>query len=330
VEWARENFDAALEHFEQAVDLNVLPDAQHFGLMYQIAQLYFMQGRYAEALDRLELWFCKAPPGDVTAHAHVLSASIHAQMGNHGAVLKAIDIAIAMEADPRESWYQLKLAAHYELRQYRPAAGTLEVMIDRWPEKKTYWRQLSQIHVTLENEDRALAVMALAYRNGLLDEASDITYLSSLYSHHDIPYKAAQVLEAGIRDGVVEADSQHWTRVADGWYAADEVEKALAAYAEAGKLADDGNLDLRRGYLLVDLERWPEADEALGRALAKGGLNEQKTGEALLLRGMTRFALGRHDAAAEDWARAGTYERTRDSARQWMNYLREERRRNSS
>jgi tetratricopeptide (TPR) repeat protein len=95
-------------------------------------------------------------------------------------------------------------------------------------------------------------------------------------------------------------------------------------------VASDGELDLRRGYILVDLERWPAALEALDLALEKGGLDDRRTGEAYLLRGMTQFNLGNLDSASADWGRAGRFERSRDAARQWMNHLEEERRRRAS
>jgi tetratricopeptide (TPR) repeat protein len=330
VEWARGNYDPALQYFERAVELDALPDHSHFALMYQIAQLYFMKERYDEALDRLDLWFCKVPEEKITPHAWVLRASIHAQKADYANALKAIDVAIAMDEDPREQWYQLKLSVHYELEQYPQAAETLEIIISRWPDKKDYWTQLSQIYFKLKRDDRSLAVLALAYRKGLLNEQGDITYLASLYSIGEVPYKAAEVLEKGIRDGVVEPTRNYWTIVADSWYAAEELDKSLAAYQEAGKAADDGSIDLRRGFLLVDLERWPAAVEALSLALEKGGLNDRKTGEAYLLRGMAQFNLDKFDSASADWGRAGRYEKTREAARQWMNHLEEERRRGAS
>jgi len=330
VEWSRGNYVESLAYFERAVELDTLPDRAHFTLMYQIAQLYFMQDRYDESLQKLELWFCKSPVEEVTSAAYVLQASIYAQKEEYAGVLNAIDTAIAMDDDPKEPWYQLKLAAHYELEQYPRAAETLEIMISKWPEKKIYWTQLSQIYFRLKREEKSLAIQALAYRNGLLDKQADLLYLSSLYSNADVPFKAAEVLQLGIEADIVESNPYHWTVVAESWYAAEELEKSLLAYQQAGQAADDGRIDLRRGYILVDLERWPDALKSLDRALQKGGLDDRKTAEAYLLRGMAQFNLGNLDSASSDWGKAGRYEKTREAARQWMNHLQEERRRRAS
>lgn len=326
-EWSRKNYDAALQYFEQAVELDTLPDQTHFALMYQISQLYFMKDRFQEALDALELWFCKVPEKEITSHAYVLKASIYARMDDYANVLPAIDQAIQMDENPQESWYQLKLASHYELEQFPQAAQTLEILISKWPAKKVYWTQLSQIYYKLKQEDKALATMALAYRNDLLDNQADLLYLASLYSGADIPYKSALVMEKGIRDGLIEPTQSHWTMVAESWYAAEELKKSLTAFKEAGQASSDGELDLRRGFILVDMEDWGAALEALNAALRKGGLSETRMGEAYLLRGMAQFNLGDFDAASADWGRASRYEKTRSAAQQWINHLAEERRR---
>ena len=327
VEWSRKNYDASLGHFENAIKIDALPDQQHFSLMYQVSQLYFMKDRYQDALDALDLWMCKVPAEEITSHAWVLKASINAQMKDYPAALVSIDNAIALDDDPKESWYLLKLAAHMELEQFPQSAETLEILVSRWPQKKVYWTQLAQIYYKLKQEDKSLAIMALAYRNGLLDTQGDIMYLTSLYSLKDIPYKAAEILEKGIRDGHVEPTQRHWTMVAETWYAAEELQKSLDAFKEAGLAASDGDIDLRRGFILVDMEDWSTALDALNTALEKGGLSETRTGEAYLLRGMAQFNLGNYDAASSDWGKASRYEKSRDAARQWMNHLQEERRR---
>ena len=329
VEWARENYDSALMYFETAVEIDALPDLAHFSLMYQIAQLYYMKERYDEALDKLALWMCKVPPEKITAESYILKASIYAQKKDWRNVVEAADTAIAMSDDPKEGWYQLKLASHFELEQFPMAAQTLEVIIQKWPDRKDYWVQLSQIYFKLKKYDEALSIMALAYRRDMLDKQLDITYLSNLYSNSDVPYKAAAVLQKGIEDGLVEADTKHWTITADAWFAAEEMEKALYAYEQAGKKSDDGEIDLRRAYILVDMERWDEAAVAVNAALEKGGFSERKTGDAYVIQGMSEFNLGNYDRARTAWNQASNYPRVRKSAQQWLNRMREERARKS-
>lgn len=329
VEWARGNYDQALSGFEKAVELDALPDQAHFGLMYQIAQLYYMKDRYDEALDKLALWMCKVPKEKVTDIAYVLQASLYAQKKDWKNVIIAIDTAISMSEEPKESWYQMKLAAHFELEQFPKAAQTLEIMIQNWPDKKTYWVQLSQIYYKIKMSEEALSVMALAYRRDMLDKETDLMYLSNLYSNSEVPVKAAQVLQKGIEDGIVKASKKNWTIVADSWYAAREMENALKAYEKAGQVSEDGEIDLRRAYILVDLERWDEALEAASSALEKGGFSENKTGDAYVILGMSEFNLGNYNNASEAWTRAVKYPKVKKSAQQWLNHMREERARKS-
>jgi tetratricopeptide (TPR) repeat protein len=325
VEWSRLNYDAALTNFETAVNLDALPDLTHFSLMYQISQLYYMKNRYDESLDKLALWMCKVPKEKITPASYYLKAAIYTAKEDWKNVVSAIDTAIAMSDEPKESWYQLKLGGHFELEQFPKAAQTLEIMVQNWPDKKNYWIQLSQIYYKLKKENEALSVLALAYRRNMLDKQTDIMYLSSMYSNQDVPFKAASVLQKGMEDGIVEFNKRNWTIVADAWFTAEEMENALIAYEKAGQASDDGEIDLRRAYILVDLERWDEAAIAITAALDKGGFSERKTGDAYVLQGMSEFNLGNYNKASTAWGRASKYPKAKKSAQQWMNHMREER-----
>jgi len=325
VEWARENYDASLTAFEEAVKLDALPNATHFSLMYQIAQLYYMKDRFDEALRSLDMWFCMAPADRVKASAHILKASIHAAKEEWAKVIPSVVTAIEMSDEPNESWYLLKLASHHELNDLNGARETLKDMLKIWTGKKAYWVQLSNVYFQQKKDDEALAVIALAHRKKLLNQQSDYMYLSNLYSFREVPYKAAAVLEEGIEKNIVEASEKHWKMVADAWFTAEELERALVAYEKAGQAAADGEIDLRRGYILIDLERWEDARDALTLALEKGGLNERKTGEAHLMVGMAEFNLGNLDDASAAWGRASRFEKSKKAAEQWMAHLREER-----
>ncbi|MBE9547838.1 MAG: tetratricopeptide repeat protein [Proteobacteria bacterium] len=324
VEWSRERYPSALKNFEKAVELDALPDQIHYALMYQIAQLYYMDKRYDEALVRLDMWFCAVPEADINPLAYVLKASIHIADNNYREALSAINKAIASSDDPKKSWYEVKLASHYELKQFPEAAKTLETMISRWPNNKQYWIQLSSIYVKLKQDKKGLAVLSLAYSNGLLDKKSDLLQLISLNQYLDIPYKAAVILEKGMADGLIEKNERTLTQLGDTWYQAEELEKALVAFGEASKLANDGKIDLRRGYLLADTEQWAESGIAMGNAIKKGGIKEREMGEAWLLKGMAEFNTGKYKAARESFGNATRYKKTTKAAQQWIKHMNEQ------
>jgi tetratricopeptide (TPR) repeat protein len=330
VAWAREEYGQATGDFVKAIDLDVLPDETHFALLYQLAQLYYLQERYSDSLATLERYLCHPAEVERGPDVWVLKASIHSWLEQYAEALAAIEHAIALEEQPREQWYQLKLAAHFELEQYPAAGATLEAMIELWPAERLYWIQLSQVSYKLKQSEKALAVMALAHRNGLLDRQADLVWLADLYSLADIPFKAATVMQRGIEDGVVEGTRAHWLTAADAWYRAGELELALRAYRRAGENSADGAVDLRRSYILVDMERWEDALAALDAALGKGGLDPRQTAQAHLLRGVANFNLDRFEQARSDWAAARRDDSSREAAEQWLNHLREERRRQAS
>ncbi len=323
VEWSRERYPAALKHFETAVELNALPDQTHYALMYQIAQLYYADKRYTEALARLDMWFCEIPEEDINPLAYVLKASIHVAEEDYRSVLVAIKSAIDLSDKPKKSWYEVKLASHYELQQFPEAAETLEAMISRWPENKQSWLQLSSIYVRLKQHKRGLAVLALAYSNGLLDKKSDVLQLVSLNQYLDLPYKAAVILQKGMADGLIEKTEKMLTQLGDAWYQAEESDKALLAFGEAGKLANDGKIDLRRGYLLADSEKWAEAGIAMNSAIKKGGIKEKEVGDAWLLKGMAEFNTNEYKAARDSFGNASRYQKTSKAAMQWIKHMNE-------
>ncbi len=325
VEWARERYPQALKNFEAAVNLDALPNHAHYALMYQISQLYYMNKRFGEALQKLDLWFCAVPKESITPLAYVLKSSINLARENYREALLAIDQAIDLSDKPKENWYQVKLASHFELQQFPEAAKTLETMITKWPEKKVYWTQLSSIYVKLKQDRRALSVLALAYKNGLLKKKSDITQLVSLYQYLDVPYSAAVILDKAIKEGLVERREKTLTQLGDIWYQAAEIDKSLAAFGAAGKLSDNGKIDLRRGYLLADKENWPETSEALASALKKGGLKESQQGEAWLLKGMADFNSKSYTAARKSFGEATRFPKTRNAAQQWITHMAEQR-----
>ncbi|AKS40858.1 tetratricopeptide repeat protein [Wenzhouxiangella marina] len=320
----------ALAHFQRAVELNSMPNAQQFEMIMLIANIYYQLDRFQDALDQLDLWFCVTPPDQTNvAEVWVMKASLHAQKDEFQQSLDAIDRAISLSDEPKEQWYQLKLAMHLELNEYAEGIDTLKILIPMSPETKNYWLQMAALYMELNNEEQSKATLALAYRRGLLDRQSEFMQLASLLQMQDSPRQAAEVMEDGLARGIIEGTRRNWEMVGGAWYEARELDKALTAYEQAGGMAEDGKIDVQRGFLLIDLERWEEARDALSRAIQLGGLSESDEGNAHLLLGMAYMNLDDFEAAERAFNEATNYSRVRQAAREWLNHMREERGRRS-
>lgn len=321
----QEQYREAINLFQRAIDLNRMPNNQHFEMILQVAQLQYTLDRYQEALEQLDIWFCVTPDDQQNkVTVWVMKASIHAQIEEYRNAVEAIDRAIEMSDDPKENWYQLKLGMHFELEEFNEAADVLQTLLRMSPEKKDYWVQLASVYVQLDRNRDSMAVLSLAWRKGLLDRGTEYQQLASLQQEFDFPRKAAEVLQEGLEKGIVENNRRNWEMTGGAWYEARELEKALDAYERAGGQSSDGEIDLQRAFILTDQERWEEAEEALNRAVDLGGLSDNQTGNAWLLLGTARYNLGDIEGAVEAFNEATDYGRVETAAREWINHIRNE------
>ena len=311
----------ALPLYAELIELDVLANAQHFSAMFQLAQLHAVQENYAEALRWIDRWLAES--GESTTDGFVLKASMHAELEDYSQALMSIDEAIRLADNPHESWLQLKLACHVELDQFLDARDVLFVLVRGWPEKKVYWTQLSSTLVALKSESQALAVLALANRQGLLDTEADFLQLFSLYGYLDMPYQAASTLQSAISAGRVVPGLATWEKLGNAWYAAQERDLSIVALARAAELAETGKLDMQVAMILVDAERYSEAAPHLRNAIDKGGLTESEIGNLQILLGMTELNNGRNEPARQAFRNALKYSTSQASARQWLNHMRD-------
>lgn len=329
---SQERWQEAVNHFNEAIRLNQMPNNQHFEMILQVAQLYNIMERYDSALEQLDLWFCLAgeEQAEDVPDIWVLKASLHVQKDEFREAVTAIDRAIDISDEPKESWFQLKLGAHFELEQWSNAVATLKILVGMNPDRKSYWVQMSSAYLQMEQEPEASAALRLAYRQNLLDSQTEFVQLASLLQAQGAPRQAAEILSDGLEQEIVESTRQHWDMLAGAWFEAQELDNALVAYERAGALSDDGALDLQRAFILTNQERWEEVLEATSRALQKGGLSETQSGNAYLLTGMAHFNQNQLDSAEEAFNRAANYGRLQSAAREWLNHIRRARQRQAS
>ena len=313
-----ENYKEALKYLQQAMDLKALDYPTTMSILYTLAQIHTVMEKYDEALKTINEWFSLAD--EPSPDAHVLKAGILAQKKKYRQALKLVTKAINSVKTPKESWLVLAVAMNYQLEKFKEALPFLEKLTALYPEKKKYWKQLSAVYINLEKNPKALATMELAHKANYLEKNSEIMNLISLLIYGGIPLKGARILKKALEEGQVEKSQKNYEILGDAWAEAQELEKALKAYAVSATMAKDGRIFAKQGRIYLDLENWKKATHYLSRALKKGKVkNPQNIHMAL---GVSQFNLKKFNLAKKSFHRAKTIsKKLKRQADQWIAYV---------
>jgi len=161
--------------------------------------------------------------------------------------------------------------------------------------------------------------METAYLQGLLDKSSEVVQVAYLYLNAEVPYPAAQVMEQGFKDELVEEKSKNYELTGSAWRQAQEIAKAIPNMEKAAELSDKGELYTRLGNVYLDSDQHQKAIGAVSKGLSKGGV--KRPDSARLVLGMAHFNLGDYKSAKKAFRDAAKDERSEKYARQWIRYI---------
>jgi len=265
----QERYEEAREHLQKAIDSGGLNAVEIDQNRYQHAVLYIQEDKWREGAAALEEWFKTA--ASPNSAAYYLLAAAYYQLEDLTRALPPAKKAVELmdPAKPNESWLGMLSALHLQREEYREAIPVLQQLITAAPDKKVYWTQLSQVYVQMEDYANGLAVMQLANNVGLVTEDSEVRRLADLLLFNDVPYRCAQVLEAGIEKKIVTLDEKLYEKLSNCWIAAGELDKSVAPLQRAAELAPSGDTFVRLGELQGQRDDWPAAIAAIQRGVDK-------------------------------------------------------------
>lgn len=318
--YSAEDYKGALNYYKQVVVQPDIPLAMEINTKFTVAQLYFVQEQWRPGIDALLEWFELSDKPNATAY--ILLAQGYYQVKDFDSALNNVETAIAMyEGEgklPKEQWYNLARFLYFDKNDFDNALSTLYTLIEYYP-KKQYWVQASHLYGEKKNEPKQLAMMETAYLQGLLDKSSEVVQVAYLYLNAEVPYPAAQVMEQGFKDELVEEKSKNYELTGSAWRQAQEVAKAIPNMEKAAELSDKGELYTRLGNVYLDSDQHQKAVGAVKKGLAKGGV--KRPDSARLVLGMAHFNLGDYNSAKKAFRDAAKDERSEKYARQWIRYI---------
>ena len=318
--YAQDQIPRAISTYEQLLDQPELPEALETSTVYTLSQLYFSQEQYSKSIAMLERWMRLTNEENRTAFEMMSQA--YYQQGEYDKALrpawKVVELTQNAGEPVKEQTYLLLRVLNYEMKRYDQVIDILEKLIQSYP-KKQYWMQLASIYGEIDNQQRQLNVLELAYLQGFLTSETEILTLTSLMLNNDLYARAGKILQQSLDDGTITSNLKHWRLVAQAWTMAHEDEKAIPALNRASELSPDGKLDIILAQTYMNLGQWENAVEAIQRGLRKGGID--RVGGAQIMLGQAYFELERFDDARAAFQGVTGDRGNRQIAAQWLNYI---------
>ncbi|MCC7411202.1 MAG: CDC27 family protein [Gammaproteobacteria bacterium] len=318
-----ERYKDAIGAYEKVLQQPELPEALENGTLYTLAQLYFQIEQYQKAVDTIKRWF--AVVTEPTENAYLLLGQGYYQLKKYKEALDPIQTAMklvkARGEVPKENLYLLLRVLYYELNDYKNMADVIRELIAHYP-KTDYWLTLAGTYSELKQLRKQMSIMEMLYEHGDLVKENQVLNLANLYLLHDVPYKAAKVMQKGVDSGLIKAEVKNLRLLSQAWLQAQETEKSLPPLEKAAKMSDDGELYVRLGQAYINLDRWSSAVEALQAGLKKGGVKRPDSANIML--GLALFELDKFDAAKAAFRVAQGDRRSAKTAGQWISYIESE------
>jgi tetratricopeptide (TPR) repeat protein len=320
VNYNLENIDEAMAAYEEMIRIPSIEPQIKKQTIYTMAQLSTMQENYDKALKLLEEYFSletnPAPDNYILYAQNLYQVNRFADM--IAPIEKAISEAQRRETDVKEDWYVLLNFAYFQQENYAKVRDIQKILLVNWP-KKRYWFSLAGAYTELGEEDNLMGAYDAANTQGLLEKESEFTTMAQLYMQHEVPYKAAVLLEREMESGRVAKDAKNYRLLSQAWTLAAEDEKSVPALQAAARLSDDGELNLRLGNAHLNLGQYDECVAAIEEGLKKGGIKSPDNAQISM--GMCLYNLKEYNKAIAAFREAGKTQRSGRIAAQWVSVI---------
>lgn len=307
----------AIKYLKTAVAPDILNEKDQDESMKLLGDMQMQVKAYKEAIDSYNNWmeFSGKSDGDVW----VKITSAYFEMKQLDKMIEPADKAIAAYGDKHnKNPYVLKLQSYYERKMFKESINVLETVLPLFPEEPLFWTQLGNFYLMVEDYERGLAMLSLAYKQGFLKKENQLKTLASLYTQQDTPFKGASILQKHIDSGEIKRDEKNIASLANAYHAAQNIDLAAKYYAELAKLTGEAKHYSKTGMLLKQDEQFKKAVVALDKAIA---LNAKNQGRLYMAIAESYYYLGDYKKAHDAIQNAMKDPKTRKTARTWVSYI---------
>jgi tetratricopeptide (TPR) repeat protein len=309
----------SIKHLKEAIEPDVLSENDHGEAIKLLADLQMQTKDFDGALANYAKWMDFTGKEDANTYVKITQA--YYELGSLDKMIVPADKAITLYGDKHnQNPYILKLTSYYERKMYKDGVNVLETVLQIFPDKKQWWTQLGMFYLLVEDYQKGVQTLDLAYKQGFLEKESQIKTLASLYSQNEAPYKAAILLEKNIASGLVTRDDKNLSIIANAWHAAQHIDKAAKYYGELAKMTGEARHYRKQGMLLKQDEQFAKAIVAFDKALELGVKGSGRIYQSIA---ESYFYLEKYKPAYVAIKEAMKDPKTRKSSRGWVNFIKD-------
>jgi tetratricopeptide (TPR) repeat protein len=292
----QDDITSALETFERILTIENLRHEARLRALMALGQIYQSEERYRESIDSLNQWRALSETENATVFLSLANA--HYNLENYSQAVpyleQHMDMLRAEGREIRRNIYALLNLMYIEMEDYHSAREIIETMVALFDEAGD-WRNLAAIYGYLDDDERRIQTLELTYRLGHMDSEAQFMNLAQSLAGMDAPYRGIQVLEDGMRQGVVEENEDNMRRLTQMYMMASEFERAIGPATRAAELSEGGEAYDYLGYIHYMNRDYQSAVTAMQTAIQRGGLDNEADAQLFLARSLVE--LDRFDEA---------------------------------
>ena len=308
-----DDLEGAVADLLTAIDRGYIPETELKTTYYNISQIYLSGDDKSKSLEYFNLWMEQGGVPD--RNQSWTLAVLYQQMDRFPESLNWAEKVLEADGPGADrSVYDFLIFLYDKTGDFAKKAELLELLLARDPSDRRLWDAIAGDYFRGGQERKAFEVQKAMYLGGILQTEDELMRIVNFYNSFDVPYPAAKILEKEMNAGRISATYQRLELLANLYQVAREFDRAIPVIEQAAQMAPDGKMYERLGRSYSELQNWAEAEDALIKAIDKGGL--ANAGLAWVLVGQSRYERDDRSGARQAFRNANNR-----GGRGWLDFM---------
>lgn len=318
-----EDYPGALLIFEEMLTIEDLRLDQRLRTLKTLGQLYMAEERWQESIESYIRWRELSVEEDPTVYKG-LSYGYYQSEDYPSALpywLDYMNLSLQLGEELGRDDYQYLSGVYFSMEDYQSLLDLTKTMIILFDEPSD-WVNLNAVYASLDNDDRRIQALNMAYLMGHIDDEQYYLNLGQSLAGREIPLTGAKIIEEGLELGIIEAELDNLQTNTQMHMIASTYADGLEVAQRVAELDPTGDGWDTVGYFHYMLYNYDDAAEAFQTAIDKGDLSDRSA--TLLWLSRSLYELDDFEgarAAARQAADSGDSDSSRNAASNYITLI---------